>query len=113
MAEINANIDLKLSDIDSIKTLVELLIKNENALPSEIIECVSGIVNNDVFEMDIGEVQRCGFSTASVYADGNYVEKVTSCNKYLKRVAVLGGTHIFPEHMKMIASDEKTVLMEW
>jgi hypothetical protein len=104
-------VSVKVADLDAFRTLAELLCKHKDSLPKEIVDCVNGIADGDVFEFGYDEIAKLGQIYATCFADGVEVKSTISVNKYLKRVKHADG-FIYPSEMQLV-SDSGITLMEW
>jgi hypothetical protein len=109
-------IKISVTDIDKMETLINILAKYQDDLPDELRESLKDIADCDSCEIGIEELQSRGIHTAdvSVFVNGEKLDKVTSVNPILKRVAHYSGDALlysFPKSAQMKNLDK--IICEW
>lgn len=94
MAKLNTKIEINIQDIDKVKTLVEVLNKNSEQLPKELIKEINNIADCKTFEYDRDYFLNKGCVNVCVHADGYRIDNAISINPILKRIKVAKGKDI-------------------
>lgn len=101
------NIDIKVTELPMVKTLVELLNIYEKKLPQPLLYQLKRIGNSKTFEYDNFYFKDKGFDIVKVIADGVEIEKVMSINPILNRITSQGSSYYsFFKKCEIIHDDE-------
>lgn len=85
--------NLQIQDIDKVKTLIEILAKHQDSLPSEVVEQLELLADCNACEITPKNVgAETGTRFPKVFCDGVEVPNVTAVNRILKRVKHYGET---------------------
>ncbi len=113
MANIETKLEVKVSDIDMIRDLIEVMVEDAECLPERTAQALRIAAEGGCCEIGIDELMNMGFCRADVGGDVSGLP-VHSANQVLKRVKVRDSgvmKYIYPEHYKMQCGE--TVIMEW
>lgn len=112
MAKFDAEVELNVSGLDKVQTLISLLESHMSELPSEVVEGLKSLADCDECEIGLESIRRMGFQSAKVVADGEELKPVESVNKILKRITLFGKPFVYPKHAALV-SDTGVVIVEW
>ena len=102
MAESKLSINVKVTDVEEIKSLLLLLAENIESLPDNVVEALK-LVADGVEFFDINYLSRRGICGGDVVAliDGVEVENVISGNPILKTVSITGSSDVSAESFQI------------
>ena len=91
MAESKLSINVKVTDVEEVKSLLLLLSEHVDSLPGDVIDALK-LVADGVEFYDIDYLSRRGICGGDVVAliDGVEVDNVISANPILKKVSITG-----------------------
>lgn len=112
MAKFDAKVELDVSGLDKVQTLICLLESHMSELPVAVISGLKELADCAECEMGIESIVRMGFKSAKVIVDGEELKSTVSVNKILKRVTRFGAPCLYPEHASLV-SDTGVVIAEW
>ena len=112
MAKFDAKVELNVSGLDKVQTLICLLESHMSELPDAVVSGLQEIADCEECEIGRESISRMGFQSAKVIVDGEELKAVVSVNKILKRITRIGAPCVYPDHA-LLVSDEGTVIAEW
>ena len=118
-----ADLKLQLSIVDTekVQTMIELLHKYKDDLPTELMNSLDDLADCDACEFSMKKLQELGINprTVKCTSNGDELSHVVSVNRILKRVLScrnigrpeLDYFYSYPDIFKM--TSESTIICEW
>lgn len=114
MASLDANVNVRVQDIDLVKTLIELLGKHEDRLPDELKASINELADSPALEFGGDDFQKMAGPSRKVETDF-HTDQIITVNHVLKRVTFLDtdGTWgiAYPEKFRLGAPGK--VFIQW
>lgn len=89
--KITCNISVSLTDMEKVKTLIDLLNENRRSLPTDLISSIDRLADCDACEINNNYLTQAGYNSSDivVLVDGIIASGVVSVNPILKRVKII------------------------
>jgi len=116
MASLNTavNVNVRLQDIDLVKTLIELLGKYEDRLPDELKASINELADSSALEFGINDFQRLAGTSQKAETDF-HTDKIVTVNHVLKRVTFIDTDGVwgiaYPDKFRLGAAGK--VFISW
>lgn len=95
MAKINASVEIKVTDIDLIKGLVDVLSSNYEELPEQVKDALMMMAEGGALEFTWDDVGR--LSLGNKFEVTPEIKGIRSINKVMKRIVTVDGV-FYPDH---------------
>lgn len=87
--------EVSVTDVDKVQTLIELLNKHQDSLPRELIDSLHELADCEACEINWHWLNSRGISGRIENTLG--LDRIVSVNPILKRVKVIGEPDIYPK----------------
>lgn len=111
MAKLSSEMVINVMDIDKVETLVELLSKYQEVLPSELKESLFAIADCEKCEIGHSEICSMGHDRNEELTNSAGIDLIISINPILRRVKAAGQPDMFPESFSLWSGDK--LLVNW